>query len=106
VQAAAPPTVAVSPLVPADFDVASLRSDKAAERPFILADCPRSGSDEIVVCGHGFPRSYRLQPLPPLPADATAMEKAGQMMTLHLGPVEIGPGCSPECAGISLRIRF
>lgn len=105
-QAGAPPVVAVLRDVPADFSVTSLRSDKAFELPRILIDCPEGDSGEIVVCGRGAAQPYRLQPLPSLPADPTAMARAGELMTLHLGPIEIGPGCSPDCAGISLRIRF
>jgi hypothetical protein len=106
VQAPPPPVVATIPAIPADFSVARLRPDKPFEPPRILIDCPESVPGEIVVCGFGAGRLYGLQPLPPPPDDPTAMAKAGQFMTLHLGPIEIGPGCSPDCAGISLRIRF
>lgn len=105
-QAAAPPIVAVSPDIPADFSLADIRSDEAFELPRILIDCPEGESNEIVVCGRGTARLYRLEPLPSLPVEPTAMARAGELMTLHLGPIEIGPGCSPDCAGISLRIRF
>jgi hypothetical protein len=106
VQAAAPPVVVALPAIPADFSLARLRPDKPFELPRILIDCPEPAPGEIVVCGFGTGPLYGLQPLPPAPADPTAMAKAGQFMTLHLGPIEIGPGCSPDCAGISLRIRF
>jgi hypothetical protein len=106
VQAPAPPFVAAMPAIPPDFSVARLQPDNRFELPHIRIDCPESAPGEIVVCGSGTGPLYRLQPLPPPPDDPTAMAKAGQFMTLHLGPIEIGPGCSPQCAGISLRIRF
>jgi hypothetical protein len=107
VQAAPPPIVAPSPEIPADFRVTRVRPDKPAEPLRIQIDCPKSDSDEIVVCGRGDARRYRLEPLPSLPDEPTAMDRVGQHMTLHLGPVEIGALCSSgKCSGFGLRLRF
>jgi hypothetical protein len=81
--------------------------DNPAELPRIHIDCPKSDSGDIVVCGRGDARRYRLEPLPTLPDEPTAMDRVGQHMSLHLGPVELGVLCtSGKCSGFGLRLRF
>jgi hypothetical protein len=104
-QAAPLPIAAASPAAPPDFSVARVQADKA-ELPRIRIDCPRSDTAEIVVCGRGTARLYRLQPLPALPARPIAMERVRDFLTLHIGSATLGPGCFGKCAGIGLRIPF
>jgi hypothetical protein len=106
VQAAVPPIAAASPDIPADFSVARVQSDRPAELPRIQVDCPKPDSNEIVVCGRVTAQRYRLQPLPSLPVEPTASEKAAHFMTLHLGPVEIGTPCSNGRCWVGLKIDF
>jgi hypothetical protein len=105
VQVFAPPIVSASSAIPADFNLARVHSDKAGLLR-IQVDCPASDIGEIVVCGHGTARLYRLQPLAALPDQPIAMERARDLMTLHIGSATLGPGCFGKCAGIGLRLPF
>jgi hypothetical protein len=80
-QAAPPPAV-----------VTFVKADKPAELPRIQIGCPQAGSGDIVVCGRRTALSYRLQPLPVLPAQSAAMERLRDRMTLQyrIGYAQVG----------------